>query len=228
MIITMNTITKKFEQSCNGPLTVLDSISQIFTPTTTYGIAGVSGSGKSTLLNILTGFLAPNHGQVLYDTTNIHELSIKAKEHFLSSTIGIMFQKPHLLYELSIIENVILKGLIIDMPHDQAIKKGLELLDAIGLGDKAYEYPIKLSGGQQQRIALIRALYNKPVWLFIDEPTAHLDAECSQQLLALCLHWCKEHHIGLIINSHDPMVLQQLDTVLVLHNGRLQEQKEAL
>ncbi|MBA3954867.1 ABC transporter ATP-binding protein [Candidatus Dependentiae bacterium] len=219
--IYLENIQKQFNQSTDT-ITVLSGITQTFVSAHTYALTGVSGTGKSTLLSILAGLEEPTLGSVYYNNHNTSMLTHKAKNQLLNQTIGLVFQMPYLIHELSVLENIMIKGLI---SPTSSVKKedALQLLDRVGLSSKANFLPATLSGGEQQRVAIARAVVNNPDFILADEPTAHLDERNREAIMTLLLDCQKEYGTGLIIACHDPAVWQKMDTILELHHGLIQE-----
>lgn len=186
---------------------ILKGISYSFTSDTLYGLQGASGVGKSTLMHLIAGIDAPSSGEVLFDG-NHHDL-------------GMVFQNPYLINELTVLENVILKARLLGVGepelHDQACK----LLHEVQLSDKKNSFPGELSGGQQQRVALARALLTRPQFLLADEPTGNLDKETSQAIINMIVSYHRQYGMGVIMSSHDPDVLSAMDICLKLENGQL-------
>ena len=139
---------------------------------------------------------------------------------FLAHSIGLMFQDPHLIRELSVIENVAIKGVIAGMSQAMAHARASELLALFGLTDKETHAPSSLSGGQQQMVALARALVNKPKFILADEPTGNLDAESGKRVMDELVR-CVGEGMGLIVCSHDPYVTKRMTTILSLKDGQL-------
>lgn len=223
----LENVSKTFEQKENT-LTVLKNLSVTFNQGTSYAIKGISGSGKSTLLHILSGFEKPTQGRVLFDGTDIHAFSPHEHEQFLHSSLGILFQTPHLIQELTVIENIMLKGLAHGCSHREAHEKARTLLDDVQLSHKAQEKPAVLSGGEQQRVALARALMNDPQFLLADEPTAHLDIYARDTILTLLIQYKKTKNMGIILSSHDPYVTHLMDHQYILEKGVLSVYEEPL
>lgn len=217
--ITAEQVTKTFVQA--GEINhVLRDVSYTFDSSKTYAITGASGAGKSTLLHVLAGIDTPTSGVVRYDDLIINTLTGKRKAHFLHHTLGLVFQDPHLVKELTVAENVMLKALIAQQPYDESYKKARELLELVGLADKADHHPLSLSGGQQQRVAVLRALFNRPPFLLADEPTGNLDAENAQKVVDILLRG-HEWGMGILICSHDPAVASRMKELIVLEQGML-------
>lgn len=227
---TLSTVNvrKKFYQG-GKELEVLSGISQTFERGKSYGIVGVSGSGKSTFMHILGGLDAPTSGQVRLFGQPLHSNYIGAKktaQHLLRNEhLGFVFQFHYLVKELSVIENVMLPGLIGGMSRMDALVRAHDLLDFVGLGDKADGYPVALSGGEQQRVSIIRAMFNKPAFLIADEPTGNLDEGNAELAVKLLLDGCKLWEMGLILCSHDRHVYERMDRVLRMQHGVLSIEK---
>jgi lipoprotein-releasing system ATP-binding protein len=202
-------------------LTVLKDISTKFEQGKTYAITGASGSGKSTLLHLLGGLDSPTTGSVFFDNKNIASMKKSEKELFLSQSIGFVFQFHYLVNELTVLENIILKGLIAGISREKSISRAKELLKKFGLIKKANSYPFQLSGGEQQRVSIIRAIFNKPDFLLADEPTGNLDAQNASNIVDFFIDCQKEQKMGLIICSHDKDVYSRMEKVFELKDGLL-------
>lgn len=200
-------------------LEVLKGISIKFYQGVSYAVTGVSGSGKSTLIQLLAGLDSPTAGQVSFCQKNLALASSRDRDSFLQHSIGLVFQQPYLIDELSVLENIMIRGLVACMPYDECKKWALELLDAVAIADKAFCKPLSLSGGQQQRVAIARAIFSKPVFLLADEPTGSLDERTGQDIVDLLLACRKEWGMGIIISSHDAYVALRMDTVYQLKDG---------
>lgn len=213
-------LDKLFRQG-DTDIIVLDNISLSCDQGVSYAITGASGSGKSTLIQLLAGLDLPTHGQVLFNNKNIASLSSAEREEFLNRNIGLVFQRPHLIRELSVQENVMVPGMIAGMGKTDCVGRAQELLEAVGIGDKADRKPASLSGGQQQRLVLARALFNKPAFLLADEPTGNLDLETGKSIIELLLRLQKEYHMGIVVSTHDMYVASTMQETFELHNGKL-------
>ncbi len=202
-------------------VTVLKNVTYLFKRGSSYALTGPSGAGKSTLLYCMAGLETPMQGQVLLDGIDLATLSAKKRAQILQQHIGVIFQVPHLIDELSVIENVMIKGLIAHQEYAAAHTKAQKLLLQVGLGGKEYQRPRSLSGGEQQRVSVARALFSEPSFILADEPTAHLDSATAQDILELLRTYQQEKNAGLIIASHDTSLVDMLDTVLELKDGSL-------
>lgn len=213
-------ISKKFTQGTEK-ITIFDCVNVIFTKSHSYAITGISGSGKSTLMHILAGLDTPTNGNVLFNNQSIHAFSTADRSQFLNQSIGLVFQSPHLLRELSVLENVMIPGLISGKNKNECIEHAKTLLNHVGLFEKKDSKPGELSGGQQQRVAIARALFNGPAFLIADEPTGNLDLATGKSIIDLLLSCRDEWGMGIIISSHDEYVVERMDEVYELNEGKL-------
>lgn len=211
-------VYKKFPQG-EGHLEVLRGINTTFTQGASYAITGVSGSGKSTFLHIVAGLDKPTAGDVFFDTASL--VRMHDKSLYFNTKIGFVFQFHYLIKELTVLENIALMGRIKGFSDADARTRGLELLELVGMSNKASEFPTKLSGGQLQRTAIARALFNRPAFLIADEPTGNLDEENVVNIVNLLLRFQQEWGMGLIICTHDKAVSCKMGTVLQVHQGVL-------
>lgn len=215
-------ITKTFSQG-NNPFVVLNGITESFEQGKSYGIVGVSGSGKSTFMHILGGLDHPSSGNVLLFNQPIHKNT--KRDFLLNKSLGFVFQFHYLVKELSVIENVMLPGLIGGMSRSAATHRAIELLDFLSMTHKANAHPSTLSGGEQQRISIIRAMFNRPAFLIADEPTGNLDEENAKQAVKLLLNGCATWNMGLILCSHDQHVYDKMQIIFRMHQGVLVQEK---
>jgi predicted ABC-type transport system involved in lysophospholipase L1 biosynthesis ATPase subunit len=213
-------LTKTFLQG-GVRVSVLDAVSAVFEQGVSIAITGVSGSGKSTLLHLMAGLDVPDSGSVNYDEQPLDTLSVQEREQYLATHIGLVFQQPYLIAELTVLENCMLKGLITGLPAEQCRMRAVDLLARVGLADRADHMPTALSGGQQQRVALARALFGPPAFIFADEPTGNLDRATGKSMIDLLLRTVNEQGAGLVIISHDVYVEQVVDQVWHLSSGKL-------
>ncbi|MFH1118940.1 MAG: ABC transporter ATP-binding protein [Bacteroidota bacterium] len=186
-------------------------------------IVGPSGSGKTTLLNMLGGLDKPSGGEIFIDNTEITAMKESKLIDFRLHNIGFVFQSYNLIPVLTAIENISFIMLLQKYPKDKMDKRAKELLEQVGLTDKADVRPQKLSGGQQQRIAVARALASNPRFVLADEPTANLDTQSAFNLLDIMLRLNKEENITLLFSTHDQRVIERARRVITLVDGVIEK-----
>ncbi len=201
---------------------VLQNITVSFSQDKTYGITGVSGTGKSTLIQLLAGLDAPTEGTISFNEQTLGHMTLQEHESFLQKNVGLLFQLPYLIKELSVLENIMLPAIIAGRSKKEAHDNAFLLLDQVGLSDKNYARPASLSGGEQARVALARALINRPAFLLADEPTGNLDEKTGKEIVSLLLSLQKEWGMGLIISTHDRYVADAMEIRYRLHEGKLE------
>ena len=205
----------------NNTIQVLQGVTASFEQGVSYAITGPSGSGKSTLMHLLGGLDAPTQGTISFNSVDINSLVQSQKKAFLAHSLGLVFQLPYLISEFSVLENVMLKGMIAGESVQNLKEQAYLLLDQVKLADKADSNPLSLSGGEQQRVALARALFNKPAFLLADEPTGNLDVATGKVIVELLLSCQAQWGMGIIVSSHDAYVCERMAHVLHLENGIL-------
>lgn len=201
---------------------VLENISYDFFQGEQYAITGRSGSGKSTLLHIIGLIDSPTKGSILIDDQEI-KTPLQNQKKIFNKTIGFLFQTCLFINELSVIENIMLPGIIEGIPTQDRITRAQELLCSVGLIDKKNAPPQSLSGGQQHRAALARALFCKPSFLLADEPTGNLDQETAASIHKLIIDCQKQWNMGLIISTHDPVLISSMKHKILIENKSLFE-----
>lgn len=179
-------------------------------------ILGPSGSGKSTLLNIIGGMDQPSGGELYYQGIPLHKANAKQLTLYRRNDVGFVFQFYNLIPNLTAYENISLSAQISKRPF--SVK---EMLQKVGLADRAAHFPSQLSGGEQQRIALARALVKNPKMLLCDEPTGALDFQTSIHVLKLLRDFCKDYGKMVIIITHNTAIAQIADRVFYLRDGKL-------
>ena len=186
-------------------------------------LLGPSGAGKSTLLSILGLVTAPTSGSVVIAGTAVVDgaRALGDLRAFRRQHIGFVFQKANLIPFLTAVENVQVAMEINDLPSREARRRSLELLDYLGVADRADHRPVELSGGQQQRIAVARALANKPGLILADEPTAALDGERGRQVMELFARVAHEQGAAVLVVTHDHRALEVFDRHLEMEDGEL-------
>lgn len=190
-------------------------------PGGTIAIVGPSGSGKSTLLNILGALDTADAGTVRIDGVDVSASRPAALAGFRNRSLGFVFQFHQLLPDFTAIENVIMPGRIAGRSSASLRSGGLELLDRVGLRDRAADFPQQLSGGERQRVAICRALVLEPPVLLADEPTGNLDAASGEQVLELLDGLRRRRGTTMVLVTHNPEVARRCGSVLRLDGGRL-------
>lgn len=184
-------------------------------------LKGPSGSGKTTLLNMIGGLDKPNSGHVEINGVNITTMKENELIDYRLHNIGFVFQAYNLIPVLTARENVEFIMLLQKIPARERNKRVSELLNEVGLTDKADKRPSELSGGQQQRIAVARALAPKPQFILADEPTANLDSVSAGNLLDIMSRLNKEEQMTFIFSTHDQRVIDRARRVITLEDGKL-------
>ena len=184
-------------------------------------IIGKSGSGKSTLMHILATLDRPSDGELLFANRHAHNLTAAQVDHVRNKRFGFVFQQFFLNARSTVLENVVLPLVIAGVPTAERNRKGLAMLESVGLIDKAKKRAGELSGGQKQRLCIARALITKPLIIFADEPTGNLDTENGQIVTDLLFKLHKQHGITLVIVTHDPDLAKLCDRSIVMKDGRI-------
>jgi len=184
-------------------------------------ISGPSGSGKTTLLNLIGCIDRADSGEVIVAGQAVQQLSDNALSDFRARHLGFIFQNFNLLPVLSTYENVEYPLILAKVPTAERKRRVLELLDAVGLADRADNRPGQLSGGQRQRVAIARALATEPKLVLADEPTANLDSQTGAAIITLMRKMQRERHVSFVFSSHDPQVQAEADDTIFIRDGRI-------
>ncbi len=189
----------------------------------TVAVVGRSGAGKSTLLHILGGIDKPDagSGKVCVDGESLYEVSPTRRTRIRATRIGFVFQSYHLLNEMDVLENVMLPAMGIGINSTEMRARAMELLDSVGVADRAHHTPLELSGGEQQRVALARALINDPSIVLADEPTGNLDEETGCTVLQMLFALTKSRGHALVMVTHNQQIADTCDRSLLLDEGLL-------
>lgn len=180
-------------------------------------VAGASGAGKSTILNILGGMDTASSGEIIVDNNKISKYSDKELITYRRYDIGFVFQFYNLVQNLTALENVELATQICKNPLDPS-----EILNAVGLEERKYNFPAQLSGGEQQRVAIARALAKNPKLLLCDEPTGALDYNTGKAILKLLQDTCRKYNMTVIIITHNLALTPMGDKVIKVKNGMIE------
>jgi lipoprotein-releasing system ATP-binding protein len=205
-----------------GSLEVLKGVDLHIQPSEIVSIVGSSGAGKTTLLTILGTLDKVTSGEILFNGVNITSLNEKKLAAFRNQHIGFVFQFHHLLPEFTALENVCIPAFINKTSKKEAELKANELLDLLGLRDRANHKPSELSGGEQQRVAVARALINNPKVIFADEPSGNLDSENAQNLHQLFFKLRDELKQTIVVVTHNEILANMADRKLIMKDGLIQ------
>ena len=220
-MITTQGITKSF-----GSLQVLKGIDLHIDRGEIVSIVGPSGAGKTTLLQIIGTLDRPDSGSVCVDSVDITSLSQKALSDFRNRHLGFVFQFHQLLPEFTAIENIMIPAYIAGTSQRQAKERAKELLDFMGLGDRATHKPAELSGGEKQRVAVARALVNNPAIILADEPSGSLDTQNKQELHQLFFDLRDKFGQTFVIVTHDESLAAITDRTIHLKDGVILKEEE--
>ena len=185
------------------------------------GVMGQSGSGKSTFLAMLGGLSHPTAGSIAVDGIDLYALPGERLADFRREYLGFVFQSFNLVPYLTALENVTLPLAVKKMPSADKRSRALEVLERVGLADRAGHLPGKLSGGEQERVAIARALVNEPPLILADEPTGALDSETTVEIMDLFAELHREGNT-IVMVTHNPEIQRYFDRTIVLRDGRLE------
>ncbi|WP_327243550.1 ABC transporter ATP-binding protein [Streptomyces sp. NBC_01320] len=220
MTLTLADVTLTYPDG-DGRLTALDRVSLDVPEGSLTAVVGPSGSGKSSLLAVAATLVTPDEGRVVVAGRETAGLGRAEKAALRREHIGIVFQQPNLLPSLTAVEQLQVMTHLSGGTTRGARGRALELLDAVGLADKAGRRPHQLSGGQRQRINIARALMNDPAVLLVDEPTSALDHERGAAVLELLIALTRERSTATVLVTHDRTHLERTDRTVVMQDGRL-------
>ena len=222
-MIEIKNITKNFHQ-IDKDVNAINNVSLSIENGDIYGIIGMSGAGKSTLVRCINMLEKPTSGEILIDNVDITKLSEKQLRS-VRHDITMIFQSFNLLMQRNCLKNICFPMELVGIPKEAAKKKAYELLELVGLKDKALAYPSQLSGGQQQRIAIARALATNPKILLCDEATSALDPKTTSSILKLIKDINEKLKITVIIITHQMSVVEEIcNKVAILDNGTVVEE----
>ncbi len=218
-MIEIQNIHKSF-----GRLEVLKGIDARIGKGEIVAIVGASGAGKTALLQIVGTLEKPDSGQILFDGASAFDLREKELSAFRNRHIGFIYQFHQLLPEFTALENVMLPALIARTGRSEAHRRAAELLDYLGLSDRASHKPAQLSGGEKQRVAVARALINRPDVVLADEPSGSLDSQNKTELHNLFFDLRQEFGHTFLIVTHDETLARLSDRMIELRDGRVVSQ----
>ncbi|MGC8720441.1 MAG: ABC transporter ATP-binding protein [Thermodesulforhabdaceae bacterium] len=191
-------------------------------------IMGPSGSGKTTLFNIIGALDSPTEGQVFIDDVDVSQLDAYELAWLRCHKIGYIFQTFNLIQVMTAIDNVTLPMIFAGMHRDEYMERGMQLLELVGLKDRAWHRPPELSGGQQQRVAIARALANNPSIILADEPTGNLDLKTGEEIIYLLKKFSQEQNVTIISATHDLKMVAVSDRVVMIRDGQVERIEEKI
>lgn len=219
-ILELNNVNKIYNSS-EVKVHAVNDVTLNFDEDEFAAIVGPSGSGKTTLLNLIGGLDMPTSGEIIIGGTNLAELKSSELIDFRLNNIGFVFQSYNLIPVLTAKENVEFIMTLQKWPVKERDERTIELLKAVGLGERVNSRPSKLSGGQQQRVAVARALASRPKFVLADEPTANLDSKAAITLLEIMEKLNHEEKITFIFSTHDPRVVKMAHRIITLEDGKV-------
>ena len=215
-MIHLEGITKSF-----GSLQVLKGIDLEITQGEVVSIVGPSGAGKTTLLQIMGTLYSPDAGMINIDGTNVSRMKEKELSAFRNKHIGFVFQFHQLLPEFTALENVMIPAFIAGVPTKEASMRAMEILDFMGLKERASHKPNELSGGEKQRVAVARALINQPAVILADEPSGSLDSHNKEELHQLFFDLRNRFGQTFVIVTHDEALAKITDRTIHMVDGNI-------
>tara|TARA_B100001939_G_C16828758_1_gene567661 strand:+ start:227 stop:904 length:678 start_codon:yes stop_codon:yes gene_type:complete len=213
-------ISKTF-QIGNDLLKVFDGINLEIEQGINIGLTGKSGSGKSTFLQILASLDKPTTGSIYFNKNKLNDMKNTDLSKLRLENFGFVYQFHHLLEDMTILENVLLPNQYNKSNNKFSEQEIYSLLDRVGLSDRLHHLPWKLSGGEKQRAAIVRAIVNKPNFLFLDEPTGNLDEFNAKSIQDLLITLSKDYKFSLITSSHDIEFIKMMDLKYKITDGEL-------
>ena len=217
-MITANAVTKRYPDGHEA----LKNVSFEVTAGEMVFLTGHSGAGKSTLFKLLAAIERPTAGSIVINGQNLAALR-KSAIPYLRRKLGLIFQDQKLLFDRTVLDNVLLPLSIVGHPAKDAPRRAQAALAKVGLPNREKAFPIALSGGEQQRLAIARAVVNRPAIILADEPTANLDAESATEILGIFRAF-QQVGVTVLIATHDPLILARLKPrILRLDKGEMSE-----
>lgn len=220
-VLKLEGISKGYNQGAPGEITVLKRASLSLVAGEVVALVAPSGAGKSTLLHIAGLLDAPDAGRVSIRGQDTSALSDRRRTAIRRQHVGFIFQFHHLLPEFTALENVVLPQLVNGVGAGAARARALELLEKVGVAERASHRPAALSGGEQQRVAFCRALANGPALLLADEPTGNLDPDTSETVFSVLMQLVRETGLSALIATHNMELAARMDRTLRLEGAEI-------
>lgn len=215
-------VTKLYGEGTNA-VRAVDHVSFAIQPGEFVALVGPSGSGKTTMLAMIAGLLSPTAGKIIIAGQDLQAMSERNRTNFRGHAIGFSFQSNNLIPYLNAQENVELMLRLNGKLDKKSRQRAIELLTRLGLGERLRSYPNQLSGGQQQRVAIARALIHEPSIVLADEPTASLDTERANQVVATFADLVHEQGRAGVMVTHDLRMCKYVDRVIQMMDGRVSQ-----
>ena len=219
-VLACRQLCKTFDEG-NVALEILRGVDFDVEPGERIAIMGASGSGKSTLLHLLGGLDEPSSGDISIAGQLIGAMSPLQLGRLRNRELGFVYQFHHLLPEFTALENVAMPLLIRGVRPADAREQAIALLERVGLSKRTTHKPGELSGGERQRAAVARALVTRPACILADEPTGNLDRQNAEQIFSLMMELNRELSTSLLLATHDPLIAERMDRVVLLEDGHL-------
>ena len=220
-ILVLKDVCKTYHSGKTHQIKVLDGLNLAIKSGEVVGLLAPSGAGKSTLLHIAGLLDSPDSGRIFINGADYSALSDRRRTQARRGDVGFVYQFHHLLPEFSAVENVVLPQLVMGTGARMARERALDLLNRVGVADRAHHRPAELSGGEQQRVAFCRALANAPSVLLADEPTGNLDPQTSAAVFEALMGLVRETGMAALIATHNIALSKQMNRVLRLDNGQV-------
>lgn len=217
-VLEVKKLTKKYGQG-ESEVVALDQVSFLVERGEFVAVTGVSGSGKSTLMNLIGGIDYPTEGEVFVEGNNIAAMNEDELAIFRRRNLGIVYQFYNLIPTLTAEENIVLPWKLDGRKENK--KRLSEIIQVLGLEERARHLPGQMSGGQQQRVSIGRALINEPAFLLADEPTGNLDSRTSREIMELLKFMNQKYNQTILLVTHDEKIALQADRILTMADGRL-------
>ena len=225
VVLALRDVVRTYRTPGAPPLEVLRGASLELSEGELVALVAPSGAGKSTLLHVAGLLEWPDGGDVLVQGRACGGMNDGARTAIRRDTIGFVYQFHHLLPEFSALENVAIPKMIAGASKRKARGEAMELLDSVGLKDRASHRPARMSGGEQQRVAMVRALANRPKLLLADEPTGNLDVQTAGAVFDMMVGLVRETGLAALIATHNPELARRMDRAVTLESGKLVDTK---
>ena len=220
-VIDLKNIVKKYYLGQPNELEILHGINLKVNEGEFVAIVGESGSGKSTLMNMIGALDRPTDGEYLLDGEDISSLSDAELSEIRNKKIGFVFQNFCLIPRTSALKNVEVPMMYAGVPRKERVKRAMEMLEMVGMDDRASHKPNELSGGQNQRVAIARAMVNNPSIILADEPTGALDSKTGRMVMDIFHKLHKEQHKTIVLITHSQELAKETERIITISDGNI-------